>query len=98
MPVNMLDSANSWTEAHQIPLSMGFSKQEYSEGSHSLLHGILLSRAQTQAFLHCRWILYHLSHQGSPIFIAILVIFIINEIIILSTKYTIYKMKKINDT
>ena len=24
-------------------------------------------RGQTQGLLHCRWILYHLSHQGSPI-------------------------------
>ena len=31
-------------------------------GSHSLLQGILLNLG----LLHCRWILYHLSHQGSP--------------------------------
>ena len=72
----------SWTEAHQIPLSMGFSKKNSQEESHSLLQGIYLSRDQTQVFLHCRWILYHLRHQGSPVFIEILVIFIINEIII----------------
>ena len=28
----VLDSATSWTIAHQVPLSMGFSRQEYWSG------------------------------------------------------------------
>ena len=35
-------------------------------GSHSLLQGLFLARGSNLGLLHCRWILYHLSHQGSP--------------------------------
>ena len=34
-------------------------------GSHSLLHGIFLTQGSNLDVLHCRWILYHLSHEGS---------------------------------
>ena len=99
-----------WTVAHQAPLSMGFSRQEYwsgllcpppgdlpnpgikprspalqadslpSEppgkpkntgvGSLSLLQGIFLTQELNLGLLHCRWILYELSYQGSPVFTA----------------------------
>ena len=36
-------------------------------GSHSLLQGILLTQVSKLGLLHCRQILYLLSHQGSPI-------------------------------
>ena len=32
----------------------------------SLLQGIFLSQGLNPGLLHCRWILYQLSHQGSP--------------------------------
>ena len=35
-------------------------------GSHSLLQGIFTTQGLNPALLHCRWILYHLSYQGSP--------------------------------
>ena len=35
-------------------------------GSHSLLQGIFLTQGLNTGLLHCRQILYHLSHQGSP--------------------------------
>ena len=35
-------------------------------GSHSLLQGIFLTQGSNLGLLHCRWILHHLSHQGSP--------------------------------
>ena len=35
-------------------------------GSHSLLQGIFLTQGLNLSLLHCRQILYHLSHQGSP--------------------------------
>ena len=34
-------------------------------GRHSLLHGIFPTQDSDLGLLHCRWILYHLSHQGS---------------------------------
>ena len=38
-------------------------------GSHSLLQGIFPNQGSNLSFLHCRQILYHLSHQGIPRFI-----------------------------
>ena len=35
-------------------------------GCCSLLQGIIPTQESNQGLLHCRWILYHLSHQGSP--------------------------------
>ena len=35
-------------------------------GCHALLHGIFPSQGSNPGLLHCKWILYHLSHQGSP--------------------------------
>ena len=35
-------------------------------GSLSLLQVIFLTQESNRALLHCRWILYHLNHQGSP--------------------------------
>ena len=34
--------------------------------SHSLHQGIFLTQGSNLGFLHCRQILYHLSHQESP--------------------------------
>ena len=34
--------------------------------SPSLLHGISPTQGSNPGLLHCRWILYHLSHKGSP--------------------------------
>ena len=35
-------------------------------GSLSLLQGIFLTQGLNPGLLHCRWILYQLSHKGSP--------------------------------
>ena len=50
---------------------MGFSRQEYWSGCHSLLQGIFLTQGSNPGLLHCREILYRLSHQGSPFIIII---------------------------
>ena len=50
--------------------SPGFSVHQNSPsqntgvGSHSLLHGIILTQGWNLGLLHCRQILYHLNHQG----------------------------------
>ena len=58
-----------WTVAHQALLSMGFSRQErrgcHGVGCHSLLQEIFPTQGSNPGLLHCRQILYHLSHQGS---------------------------------
>ena len=50
----------SWTVAHQAPLFMGFSRQEYWSGLPCPPPGHL----PNPGLLHCRRILYRLSHQG----------------------------------
>ena len=52
--------------ARQAPLSMGSSRQECWSGLHCLLQGIFPTQESNPSLLHCRRILFHLSHQGSP--------------------------------
>ena len=62
------------TVAHQAPLSMEFSRQEYwsgfpfpsptGMGSHSLLQELFPAQGLNPGLLHCRQILYQVSHQG----------------------------------
>ena len=55
-----------WTEVHQAPLSIEFSRPEYWSGAAiPFLRGSSWPRDRTPCLLHCRHILYHLSHQGS---------------------------------
>ena len=49
----------------QAPLSMKLSRQEYWMGSHSLLQRIFPTQGMNPGLLHCRQILYQVSHQGS---------------------------------
>ena len=51
--------------AHQAPLSMEFSKQESWSGLPFLSPRDLPDQGLNLSLLHCRWILYRLSHQGS---------------------------------
>ena len=56
-----------WTSAHQVPLSLGILQAKNTGiGCHTLLQGIFSTQGLNLGFPHCRWILYHLSHQGSP--------------------------------
>ena len=43
-----------WTVAHQAPLSMGFSRQEYWSGLPFLLQGIFPTQGSNQHLLHFR--------------------------------------------
>ena len=40
-------------------------------GSHSLLQDIFLIQGSNLGFLHCRQMLYHLRHQGSPRYVQL---------------------------
>ena len=51
-----------WTAAHQTPLSMELSRKDTGVGSHSLFQGIFLTQGLNSGLLHCRQILYLLSH------------------------------------
>ena len=54
-----------WTVAHQAPLSMGFSRQEYWSGLPCPPPGIFPTQGSNPGLPHCKQILHHLSHQGS---------------------------------
>ena len=55
-----------WTVACQVPLSMEFPRQEYWSGLPFPSPGDLPNPGIGPFLLHCRQILYHPSHQGSP--------------------------------
>ena len=51
-----------WTVARQVALFMGFSQQHAGVGCPFLLQGLFLTQESNLGFLHCRQILYRLSH------------------------------------
>ena len=52
----------------QIPVSMGFSRQQYWSGSHFLLQGIFPTQGSNPHLLHYRWILYHWATREASMF------------------------------
>ena len=59
-------SVNLQTVACQAPLSMGILQAKYWSEYHSLFQGIFPTQESKPGLLHCRQILYLLSHQRSP--------------------------------
>ena len=49
--------------AHQVPLSWNFPGKNTGVDCHSLLQGIFRTQGSNPGLLHCRQILYHLSHE-----------------------------------
>ena len=56
-----------WTIALQAPLSVEISCKNTGVGSQSILQEIFPTQGSNSGLLHCRQILYRLSHQGSQI-------------------------------
>ena len=59
-----------WIVAHQAPLFMQFPGKNTGVACHFLFQGIFLTQGANPRLLqllHCRWILYLLRHQGSPL-------------------------------
>ena len=54
--------------AHQVPLSLGFSRKGYWSGQPCPSTGDLPTQGSNPGLLHCRRIVYCLSHQGNPIY------------------------------
>ena len=52
------DSATPWTRAHQAPITMEFSRQEYWSGLPFPPPGIFPTQGSNPDLPHCRWILY----------------------------------------
>ena len=57
---------NPWTVAHQAPLSMGFSRQEYRSRFSFPSQGIFPIQGLNTHLLHWQVDSLPLSHQGSP--------------------------------
>ena len=53
-------------QADSLPAEPPGKPKNTGVGSPSLLQGILLTQESNWDLLHCRWILYQLSHQGNP--------------------------------
>ena len=53
-----------WTVAYQAPPSLGFSRQEHWSGLPFPSTADLPNSVIEPSLLHCRQMLYHLSHQG----------------------------------
>ena len=69
----MSDSATSWIITPARLLCPWDSPgKNTGVGCHALLQGILLTQGSNPGVLHCRQILYHLSHQGTHLFIICL--------------------------
>ena len=76
-----------WTVAHQAPLSMNSPGKNTRMNCHSLFQEIFPTQWSNPCLLHCRQILYCLSHQGSPRTLVMLweVINIITRFILLAS-------------
>jgi len=57
-------------QADSLPSEPPGKPKNTGVGSLSLLQGIFLTQELNLGLLHCRWILYELSYQGSPVFTA----------------------------
>ena len=53
-------------QVDSLPSELPGKPKNSGVGSLSLLQGIFPTQESNQGLLHCRWILYQLSHQGSP--------------------------------
>ena len=53
-------------QADSLPAEPWGKPKNTGVGGLSLLQGIFLTWVSNRGFLHCRWILYQLSYQGSP--------------------------------
>ena len=52
--------------ADSLPAELPEKPRNTGVSSLSFLHGIFLTQELNWGLLHCRWILYQLSYQGSP--------------------------------
>ena len=60
-----------WTVAHQAPLSLGILQRRILEWvAMPSSRGIFPTQELNRGLLHCRWILYQLSYQGSPVMVT----------------------------
>ena len=61
-----MEITSSSLQPHGLYSPLNSSGQNTGVGSVSLLQGIFPTQGSNPGLLHCRWILYQLSHKGSP--------------------------------
>ena len=66
VPQSCSTLCDPWTVGQQAPLSMGILQARILERV-AILQGIFPTKGSNSDLLHCRRILYHLSHQFSPV-------------------------------
>ena len=62
------DFVTPWTVPARLLCPWNSPGKNTGVGSHSLLQGVFLTQGSNLGLLHCRQILYHLSHQGTPVY------------------------------
>ena len=62
-----IKSKSPTLQTNSLPSEPPAKPKNTGVGSLSFLQGIFLTQESNQGLLHCRWILYQLSYQGSPV-------------------------------
>ena len=66
LPNPEIKSRSPALQADSLPAEPQGKSKNTGVASLALLKGIFLTQESNWGLLHCRWILYQLSHQGSP--------------------------------
>ena len=82
--------ATPWTVAHQAPLSMGFSRQEYLSGLPFPPPGIFPSRDRTHISCIDKWILYHCATWEAPCSFIVLLFHVYKQDAAIKRQYVIF--------
>ena len=83
------DSATPWTVAHQAPLSMEFSRQEYWSGCCFLPQGIFPSQGSNLGLPHHKRFLYRLTTREAHIYIYACVLSHFSCVCLFETLWTV---------
>ena len=65
LPDPMIEPRSPALQADSLPAEPQWKPKNTGVGSLSLLQGIFSTQELNWGLLHCRWILYHLNHQGN---------------------------------
>ena len=72
LPNPGIESRSLTLQADFLPAEPQGKPKNTGVGSLSLLQGFFLTQESNQGLLHCRWILYQLGYQGSPIMLTVI--------------------------
>ena len=67
-PNSRIEPRSPTLQVDSLPAEPQGKPKNTGVGSLSLLQGIFLTHELNQGLWHCRWILYQLSYQGSPLY------------------------------